>query len=70
MRTSGLRQSPRFFYVPWNDELSVDSRASRVFLVAQDLASKGRLPVVGIAATDDQSPDGWGSSRIERESPR
>ena len=60
MHTSGAQESPRFVYVPWNDELSIDSRASHVFAVARDLASKERLPVMGIAATKDQLPDGWG----------
>ena len=60
MHTSGLRESPRFVYVPWNDELSVDDRASHVLLVARDLASEERLPVMGIAATKDQLPGDWG----------
>ena len=60
MDTPGSRESPRFVYVPWNDEVSIDARASHVFAVARDLASKERLPVMGIAATKDQLPDGWG----------
>ncbi|MFZ8756953.1 hypothetical protein ACO03V_05970 [Microbacterium sp. HMH0099] len=40
--------------------MPVDRRSSQVFAVARDLASKERLPVMGIAATKDQLPDGWG----------
>jgi hypothetical protein len=52
---------PRFVYVPWVDEEPPDARAIVARRIAASVASKARIPLVGVSATMNQLPDDWGS---------
>lgn len=52
---------PRIVFVPWVDEEPHEARASTARKIAASVASKERMPLVGVGATMNQLPDDWGS---------
>jgi hypothetical protein len=52
---------PQYVYVPWVDGEPHSARASEAREIASALASKKRIPLVGVGATKNQLPDDWGS---------
>lgn len=58
--TSGASEFPRYIYVPWIDGEPHGERADQTVALAEALAWEVGLPVLGVAATAQQIPDGWG----------
>jgi len=53
------REFPRFIYVPWRDDVAHTDRGDQVVAIAQALAAKTRIPLLGVAATLNTLPDSW-----------